>query len=57
MNQMSARTIAALHDAVEDPAVVDRYWSFVSPLVTERGCRLWTGAVSSKGHGRLWLAS
>jgi hypothetical protein len=57
MNQMSARTIAALQDAVEDQTVVDRYWSFVSTTVTERGCRLWTGAVSSKGHGRLWLAS
>jgi len=57
MNRMSARTIAALQDAVEDQAVVDRYWSFVSTSVTDRGCRLWTGAVTGKGHGRLWLAN
>jgi len=57
MNRMSARTIAALQDAVEDQAVIGRYLAFVSTIVTERGCRLWTGAVSSKGHGRLWLAS
>src|SRR5674476_1234175 len=53
MNRMSARTIAALQDAVEDQAVIGRYLAFVSTIVTERGCRLWTGAVSSKGHGQL----
>ena len=57
MSGMSARTIAALYDAVEDPAVVGRYRAMVSPVVSDRGCRLWTGAVSSRGHGRLWLSS
>ena len=57
MTRMSPRALAALYDAVKDPAVIARYRAFVSTIVTERGCRLWTGAVSSKGHGRLWLSS
>jgi len=54
----SDRTIAALRDALEDPAVIHRYRSHIrSDTPTERGCWLWTGAISGRGHGRLWLAT
>lgn len=57
MGRMSDRTLAALYDAVEDDAVVARYRALVSLVATSRGCRLWIGAVASKGHGRFWIGS
>lgn len=57
MGRMSDRTLAALYDAVEDETVAYRYRSLISETTTDRGCRLWTGAVASKGHGRFWIGS
>ena len=38
-----------------DPAVIARYQALVSDAVLPTGCRIWLGAISSRGHGRFWL--
>ena len=45
-----------LQAALVDTAVVARYWSHVT-AATVSGCRLWTGAVSGRGHGRFWVGA
>jgi len=42
---------------VEDETVIYRYRELIAAEPTARGCRLWTGAVASRGHGRFWLGS
>lgn len=55
MARMSEATVLRLRAAVNDEAVVDRYWSHVR-IPTKPGCWLWTGAISGKGHGRFQIA-
>lgn len=55
MARMSAETVFELRAAVDDPAVVARYWSHVL-RGADRQCWLWTGAISGKGHGRFQLS-
>lgn len=55
MARMGQGTIAELRAAVDNPAVVARYWSHIV-RGEERQCWLWTGAISGKGHGRFQLA-
>uniref|UniRef100_UPI003F497C2D hypothetical protein n=1 Tax=Promicromonospora sp. CA-289581 TaxID=3240013 RepID=UPI003F497C2D len=43
-----------LRAALSQSALVERYWAKVGPP-TPTGCRLWTGAISGKGHGRVRL--
>lgn len=43
-----------LRAALTQSALVERYWAKVGPP-TPTGCRLWTGAISGKGHGRVRL--
>ena len=52
---MSAATVLRLRAAVDDEAVVNRYWSHVQ-IPDAPGCWLWTGAISGKGHGRFQIA-
>lgn len=54
MSRISADVAAVLRAGLVDPGVVARYWAFVTPP-TEQGCRLWTGAVSGRGHARFWV--
>ena len=55
--RVSDRTVAALRHALEEQTVINRYLSHISSQQTRHGCRLWTGAVSSRGHGRFWIGS
>lgn len=54
MSRISADVAEVLRTGLLDPAVVSRYWAFVTPP-TAQGCRLWTGAVSGRGHARFWV--
>ena len=40
--------------ALTDPTVAGRYRSHIAPP-TAAGCRLWTGAISGRGHARFWI--
>lgn len=55
MARMSADTVAQLRSAVDDSAVVRRYWSHVK-TGTDGQCWLWTGAISGNGHGRFQIS-
>lgn len=46
-----------LRVALVDPQVQNRYAGHISDVVTPTGCKLWTGAVSGRGHGRLWIGT
>lgn len=46
-----------LGDRVTNPEVVQRYRSYLSVTTLETGCRIWTGAISGRGHGRFWVGS
>lgn len=50
---MSVVTRAQWQAALADPVLQERYAQRVSMVATRRGCRVWTGAISSDGHGRL----
>lgn len=43
--------------ALVDPQVQGRYAQHISDVLTPTGCQLWTGAVSGRGHGRLWIGT
>ena len=45
---------ARLRAALTRPGGLEKYWAKVGPP-TASGCRLWTGAISGKGHGRVRL--
>jgi len=53
---MSEATVLRLRAAVDDDAIVERYWSHVR-IPSAAGCWLWTGAISGKGHGRFQIAA
>lgn len=55
MTRMSPEAAELLRAALVDAAVRDRYRALISPTSTPNECRLWTGAVSGRGHGRLWI--
>lgn len=48
-------SIEELQAAIADERVVGRYLAAICPRPMERGCLVWTGAISGKGHGRFWL--
>jgi hypothetical protein len=52
---MSAETAQRLRGVLGDPAVAARYREKVV-VVPPFSCRFWVGAVTGKGHGRLWIA-
>ena len=53
--RMSDATAARLQIALGDPAVVARYRNKIV-AVEPYACLFWTGAVTTRGHGRFWLA-
>ena len=52
---MSEDTVRHLRGAVQDQAVIERYWSHIQTGPADH-CWLWTGAISGKGHGRFQIA-
>jgi hypothetical protein len=55
MARMSEATVLRLRAAVADEVIVARYWSHIRIPAT-RGCWVWTGAISGRGHGRFQIA-
>lgn len=56
MARISAAVAAVLQVALSDPAVIARYQSHIAGPTTAR-CRLWTGAISGRGHARFWIGA
>ena len=48
-------SVDELRPFLEDPAVIERWRNLISATTLDSGCRIWTGAISSKGHGRFWV--
>lgn len=57
MARISAAVAALLRGALRDPSVIARYRGLISEVPTATGCRLWTGAVSGRGHARFWIGA
>jgi len=53
--RLSGAGLAALSDALSDPATVGR-WRAKVVHVEGSGCWWWTGAISGRGHGRFYYA-
>jgi len=48
-------SVDELRPFLDDPAVIERWRNLISATALDSGCRIWTGAISSKGHGRFWV--
>ena len=52
---MSGVRVEELQAALDNARVVNRYLASICKAPMSRGCLVWTGALSGKGHGRFWL--
>lgn len=55
MARVSASTVAVMRAAHASAETTARYRALVSTKPLQRGCLVWTGAISGRGHGRFWL--
>ena len=55
VTRMSAETADRLRMVLGDPGVRARYEEKIR-VVTPYACRFWTGAITGRGHGRIWIA-
>lgn len=57
MARISPAAAELLRAALVNESVQTRYRAHISDVETPTGCQLWTGAVSGRGHGRMWVGA